>query len=311
MTASTNTTTTNKSATNSDAGKRLKQHPTPPFKEQSIGDPPGVEEKMDPKPQFQMPSYKGSEKLKDKTALITGGDSGIGRAVAVLFAREGANVAFTYTKGEEEDAKKTVSLIEQEGQKALKCFLDVTDYKDCIAVATEVEDRFGKIDILVNNAAFQNHVKNFETLDITQIKKTFEVNVFGYIYMIKAVYPFLHEGSSIINTSSILGVEGSGTLIDYSATKAAIHNLTKSLAQDFAKKSIRVNAVAPGPVWTPLNPAERSSDEVKEFGSDTLCGRPAQPEEVAPAYVYLASNITSGYVTGETINVFGSTSGAN
>lgn len=285
--------------------------PTPPFKKQKIGAPPGVEELMDPVPRYYGSSYKGSEKLKDKVALITGGDSGIGRSIAVFFAREGADVAITYTPLEEEDADKTVRLIEQEGQKGIKILLEVTDYESCQnAVETTVKE-LKKLDVLVNNAAFQQHIEGFENLEIEQIKKTFDVNVFGYIYMIKAALKHLDKGAAIINTSSILGYDGSPTLIDYAATKAAVRNLTKSLADEFAKKSIRVNAVAPGPVWTPLNPAENDAKKVKDFGADTLCHRPAQPDELAPAYVYLASNITSGFVTGETINVFGTTSGAN
>lgn len=286
------------------------EHPKPPFKEQDVGAPPGLEKQMDPAPQFEAKGYKGSEKLAGKVALITGGDSGIGRAVAVLFAREGADVVITHLPEEIQDAEKTVELIEKEGREGLMLELDVSKYEDCEQIVEQAVEYFGSIDILINNAAFQNHVKGFENLEIEQIKKTFDVNVFGYLYMIKASLPHMNKGSSIINTSSVLGVEGNASLVDYAATKAAVHNITKSLAQDFAKKSIRVNAVAPGPVWTPLNPAENPED-VKKFGADTLFKRPAQPEEIAPAYVYLASEITASFVTGEMINIFGYTSGAN
>lgn len=287
-------------------------HPHPPFHPQKIGKPPGCEAEMQPRPEYLAPQYKGSEKLKGKTALITGGDSGIGRAVGVLFAREGADVAFTYYSDiEKGDAKETLQHIQQEGVKSLSLQFDVSQYEECIKGVEQTIQAMSKLDILVNNAAFQNHVDSFEKLDIAQIKKTFDTNFFGYIYMIKASLPYLKEKSVIINTSSILATEGSPHLIDYAATKAAIHNLTKSLSQEFFKKGIRVNAVAPGPVWTPLNPAELSGNEIKDFGKDTFWHRPAQPEEIAPAYVYLASDILSNYVSGETIHIFGSSTGAN
>lgn len=282
--------------------------PFPPFSTQITGEPPGLEAHMDPPPRYNADLYKGSEKLKDKVALITGGDSGIGRSVAVLFAREGADVAITYTLTETEDAEKTVKLIENEGRKGIKILLDVRNYDDCKDAVKDVLDKFGQLDILVNNAAFQNHVQGIENLEIEQIKKTIDVNLIGYLFMIKASLKHLKKGAAIINTSSIVGTQGAATLIDYSATKGAVDTITKSLAQDLAKKSIRVNAVAPGPVWTPLNPAERSTKDIKDFGEDTLYHRPAQPEEIAPAYVYLASNITASYITGETIKIFGSTS---
>lgn len=303
-------TPSNSSKKNSEA---VKPKTKPPFPSQKTGVPPGSEKEMNPSPQFLAPQYQGSGKLKGKKALITGGDSGIGRSIAVLFAREGADVAITYVSQEleEKDAKETVQHIENEGVEGFALCFDVSDYQACESAMKKVISKLGGLDILVNNAAFQNHVDSFEDLEISQIRKTFDVNFLGYVNMIKVALPHLQKGSSIINTSSILATEGNKNLVDYSATKAAIHNLTKSLSQGFSEKGIRVNAVAPGPVWTPLNPAERSEDEIKNFGADTFWKRPAQPEEIAPAYVYLASEIMSGYVSGETINIFGNSSGAN
>lgn len=283
--------------------------PRPPFPPQKT-QPPGKEEELNPHPRYLNKAYKGSEKLKDKIALISGGDSGIGRAVAILFAREGANVAFTYMAEEKEDADITLNAIEDEGRKGLAIEVDFENLEDCSKTADKVKAKFGRIDVLVNNAAFQNHTE-FDKLSFEQFEHTFKINIFAYFRMIKACIPLMKEGSNIINTGSVVGHEGKSRLIDYGATKGAIHNLTKSLAESLSEKKIRVNCVAPGPVWTPLNPAERSDQEIKSFGEKTLFGRPAQPEEIAPAYVYLASDITASYVTGETINLIGETSGAN
>lgn len=283
--------------------------PKPPFPPQDTK-PPGKETQLDPRPRYLNKNYKGSEKLKDKIALISGGDSGIGRAVAVLFAREGADVAFTYMAEEKEDADVTLRAIEDEGQQGFAIEVNFEDPKDCYKVADKVKSKFGRLDILVNNAAFQNHIE-FDELSFEQFEHTFKINIFAYFNMIKASVPLMKGGGNIINTGSVVGHEGKSRLIDYGATKGAIHNLTKSLAESLSDKKIRVNCVAPGPVWTPLNPAERSDKEIKDFGKKTLFGRPAQPEEIAPAYVYLASDITASYVTGETINLIGETSGAN
>ena len=266
---------------------------------------PGIEAELDPRPNYMAPLYKGAEKLKDKVALITGGDSGIGRAVAVLFAREGADVAFTYLKAEQRDADETKRAIEAEGQRALALDADLTDPKACKKVVDQTVDEFGKLNILVNNAAFQQHQKSLEDLSEEQFDRTFKTNIYAYFHMAKAALPHLGEGSAIVNTGSITGLEGSKDLLDYSSTKGAIHAFTKSLAQNLVKKGIRVNCVAPGPVWTPLNPSDKKADDVAKFGADTPMKRPAQPEEIAPAFVYFASEIDSSYVTGEVLTLLG------
>ena len=266
---------------------------------------PGIEAELDPRPNYMAPLYKGAEKLKDKVALITGGDSGIGRAVAVLFAREGADVAFTYLKAEQRDADETKRAIEAEGQRALALDADLTDPKACKKVVDQTVDEFGKLNILVNNAAFQQHQKSLEDLSDEQFDRTFKTNIYAYFHMAKAALPHLGEGSAIVNTGSITGLEGSKDLLDYSSTKGAIHAFTKSLAQNLVKKGIRVNCVAPGPVWTPLNPSDKKADDVAKFGADTPMKRPAQPEEIAPAFVYFASEIDSSYVTGEVLTLLG------
>ncbi len=277
--------------------------PEPPFKPEPI-EPPGIESEMCVKPQYKAKKYKVADKLTNKVALITGGDSGIGRAVALLFAREGADIALTYLPEEEKDANVIASEIKALGREVLLLAGNVADYSFCEAVAKRVIEKFNKINIVVNNAAFQNHVKKIEMLDLDQWHKTFKVNIDGYFYIVKALIPHLKEEDCIINTGSITGLEGSPGLLDYSATKGAIHAFTKSLAQQLMERKIRVNCVAPGPVWTPLNPAERG-DAIKHFGESTLIGRPAQPEEIAPAYVFLASNADSGYISGHVLPILG------
>jgi NAD(P)-dependent dehydrogenase (short-subunit alcohol dehydrogenase family) len=266
---------------------------------------PGIEAKLEPRPRYKAPHYRGAEKLKDKVALITGGDSGIGRAVAVLFAREGADVAFTFLKEEKQDADETKRSVEDEGREAFPLVGDVRDAKVCQKLVEQTVKKFGKLDILVNNAAFQQHQESLEDVTEEQWDRTFKTNIYGYFNMTKAALPHLEEGSAIVNTGSITGLEGSKELLDYSATKGAIHAFTKSLAQNLVDRGIRVNCVAPGPVWTPLNPADQKPDDVAEFGADTPMKRPAQPEEIAPAYVYFASEVDSSYVTGEVLTLLG------
>ena len=266
---------------------------------------PGIEAKLDPRPRYKAPHYRGAEKLKDKVALITGGDSGIGRAVAVLFAREGADVAFTFLKDEKQDAEETKRAVEEEGRRAFPLAGDVRDAKVCKRLVEQTVDEFGKLDILVNNAAFQQHQETLEDVSEEQWDRTFKTNIYAYFFMTKAALAHLEEGSAIVNTGSITGLEGSKELLDYASTKGAIHAFTKSLAQNLVDRGIRVNCVAPGPVWTPLNPADQKPDDVAEFGADTPMKRPAQPEEIAPAYVYFASEVDSSYVTGEVLTLLG------
>lgn len=288
-----------KNGKKSQSGKRPK-NPLP-AQEQAR---PGIESNIEPRPQFLAPVYKGSDKLKDKVALITGGDSGIGRSVSVLFAREGADVAIVYLS-EKGDAEETARFIEKEGRRAILIEGDVSDSKFCQKAVEKTVREFGKLDILVNNAAFQNHQKSIEDVSEEQWDKTFKTNIYGYFFMAKAALKHLTKGSSIINTGSITGLEGSENLLDYSATKGAIHAFTKSLAQNLTGKEIRVNCVAPGPVWTPLNVADKSAEKVTEFGADTPMKRPAQPEEIAPAFVFFASNVDSSYITGEVLTLLG------
>lgn len=284
-------------------GGKLKQPKSPmPAQHQPK---PGVEAKLKPRPNYKAPHYAGANKLKEKVALITGGDSGIGRAVAVLFAREGADVAFTFLKPEKRDADETKRAVEAEGQRAIALEGDVRDAKVCKRLVKKTVDEFGKLDILVNNAAFQQHQKSIEDVTEEQWDQTFKTNIYGYFYMTKAALPHMSEGSAIVNTGSITGLEGSKELLDYSSTKGAIHAFTKSLAQNLVERGIRVNCVAPGPVWTPLNPSDKDAEDVAEFGADTPMKRPAQPEEIAPAFVYFASEVDSSYVTGEVLTLLG------
>lgn len=284
--------------------KRRQEEPKPPFRRQHQHKP-GKESEIDPRPRYEAPGYRGSEKLKDKVALITGGDSGIGRAVAVLYAREGADVAIIYLAEEQSDAEETCEAVEAEGRRCMLIPGDVSNSKFCRWAVQQVVDELGKLDILVNNAAFQQHQKSIEELTEEQFEKTFHTNIFGYFFMAKAAVPHLKAGGAIVNTGSITGLQGSKALLDYSATKGAIHAFTKSLAQNLVEKRIRVNCVAPGPVWTPLNVADQKAEKVAEFGSDTPMKRPAQPEEIAPAYVFFASEVDSSYVTGEVLTLLG------
>ena len=266
---------------------------------------PGLESKITPRPEYEAPLYKGSGKLQDKVALITGGDSGIGRSVAVLFAREGADISIVYLPEEQSDAEETERIVEREGGRALLIPGDVRDAGFCGAAVERTVNEYGQLDILINNAAFQQHQKGLEDVSDEQWDRTFKTNIYGYFQMAKAALRHLKKGSCIINTGSITGLEGSKELLDYSATKGAIHAFTKSLAQNLVEKGIRVNCVAPGPVWTPLNPSDKEAKEVAKFGADTPMKRPAQPEEIAPAYVYFASEADSSYVTGEVLTLLG------
>ncbi|MBX3061748.1 MAG: SDR family oxidoreductase [Anaerolineae bacterium] len=283
---------------------KQQDQPLPPFPSQHQAKP-GIEANITPRPEYQAPLYRGAEKLKGKVALITGGDSGIGRAVAVLFAREGADVSIVYLPEEQKDAEETRRAVEQEGRRALLISGDVRQSQFCQQAVEKTVAELGKLDILVNNAAYQAHQKRLEDISDEQLERTFQTNIFGYFYMARAALPVLKQGGVIINTGSITGLEGSGGLLDYSATKGAIHAFTKALAQNVVKRGIRVNCVAPGPVWTPLNVADKPADKVATFGQETPMKRPAQPEEIAPAYVFFASEADSSYITGEVLTLLG------
>lgn len=278
-------------------------YPVPPFPKQHQRKP-GIEAQLKPEPLYDAPFYLGSKKLEGKVALITGGDSGIGRAVAILFAREGANVAIVHLD-EDIDAEKTKASVEGEGHHCLIIKGDVRHSKFCHDAVGKVVSTFGKLDIVVNNAAFQLHAKSIRDLDDEHFDETLKTNLYGYFFIAKAAVPHLKRGSAIINTGSVTGLDGSKHLLDYSMTKGGIHAFTRSLSAQLLSKGIRVNAIAPGPVWTPLNPADKQADDVSRFGSQTPMGRPAQPEEIAPAYVFLASSQCSSYITGEILPIIG------
>lgn len=266
---------------------------------------PGSEAQMQLKPQYIAADYEGSHKLRGMTALITGGDSGIGRAVAVLYAREGADVAIVYLD-EHEDAEETRRLVEKEGQRCLLIPGDVKDAAFCREAVRRTVEKFDTLEILVNNAAFQLHADALEDITEERFDETLRTNVYGYFHMAQAALPHLRRGASIINTGSVVGLRGSSHLLDYSTTKGAIHAFTKALASNLVDKGIRVNAVAPGPVWTPLNPADQTPENIATFGADTDMKRPAQPDELSPAYVFLASPACASYITGIVLPVTGS-----
>ena len=280
-----------------------RRYPGTPLPEQHQKKP-GREADLDPAPMYQAPGYRGSDKLAGMKALITGGDSGIGRAVAVLYAREGADVAIVYLN-EHEDAEVTKQAVEAEGRECLLIPGDVTDPRFCEAAVKQTLEAFGQLDILVNNAAFQEHVERLEDLTEEHFDLTIRTNLYGYFHMAKVAVPHMKSGSSIVMTGSITGIRGSKELLDYSMTKGGIHAFTRALSSHLLERGIRVNAISPGPVWTPLNPADRSGKDVAEFGSQTGMRRPAQPEEIAPAFVFMAAPCCSSYITGEILPIIG------
>ena len=262
---------------------------------------PGLEKDMRPKPKAQDPKHRGSGKLEGKVALITGGDSGIGRAVAIAFAKEGADVAVSYLN-EHEDAKETKRLVEEHGRRCLTIAGDIGYESFCKRVVDMTVAEFGKLDVLVNNAAEQHPQDSIEQIDREQLERTFRTNIFAMFFLTKAAMPHLKEGAAIINTTSVTAYRGSPQLLDYSSTKGAIVAFTRSLSQGLAEKKIRVNAVAPGPIWTPLIPSTFPADKVAKFGSDVPLARAGEPEEVAMSYVFLASDVDSSYITGQVLH---------
>ncbi|WP_442866474.1 SDR family oxidoreductase [Aminobacter sp. NyZ550] len=283
------------------AGAR--RYPAPPFPKQHLPKP-GHETAVEPAPMYDAPYYLGSQKLAGKVALITGGDSGIGRAVAVLFAREGADIAIGYLS-EDVDAKQTKLAVEAEGRSCILLRGDVSSPAACRKAVARTVKQFGKLDILVNNAAFQVHSADIADLTEAHFDTTLKVNLYGYFHMAKAALAHMGPGAVILNTGSVTGIRGSKELVDYSMTKGGIHAFTRALAANLVDRGIRVNAVAPGPVWTPLNPSDKQAEDVAQFGAKTAMKRPAQPEEIAPAYVFLASSHCSSYITGEILPIIG------
>jgi NAD(P)-dependent dehydrogenase (short-subunit alcohol dehydrogenase family) len=265
---------------------------------------PGLEAELTLKPMYEAPEYKGSGKLEGMVALITGGDSGIGRAVAVLYAREGADAAIVYLN-EHEDAEETKRAVEREGRRCILIAGDVSHRGFCQMAVEQTVAKFGKLDILVNNAAFQEHVEDFLDLTEEHFNRTLKTNLYGYFNMAQAAVPHLKPKSAIVMTGSVTGLLGNKSLLDYSMTKGGIHAFARSLSTHLIPRGIRVNVVAPGPVWTPLNPADKPAEAIKAFGGDTEMKRAAQPEEIAPAFVFLASPVMSSYITGEILPVLG------
>jgi NAD(P)-dependent dehydrogenase (short-subunit alcohol dehydrogenase family) len=287
------------------AGTR--KYPVPKFPRQHL-QKPGLEADLKLAPRYEAPDYRGSEKLRGMVALVTGGDSGIGRAVAVLFAREGADVAIAYLN-EHGDAAETKRAVEKEGRRCITLSGDVAEPRFCKSAVRKTVDAFGKLDILVNNAAFQEHVEKLEDLSDEHFDLTIKTNLYGYFYMARAAVPVMKKGGSIVMNGSVTGLFGSKNLLDYSMSKGGIHAFARSLAMQLVNRGIRVNVVAPGPVWTPLNPADRSAKAIQKFGADTPMGRPAQPEEIAPAFVFLAAPCCASYITGEVLPIIGGYSG--
>jgi NAD(P)-dependent dehydrogenase (short-subunit alcohol dehydrogenase family) len=297
-------------ANRSTAGRRTKPlvqaEGKPPFAVQQQRSP-GLESKLTPPPRWQATRYRPAGKLDDKVALITGGDSGIGRAVAFLYAREGADVAIVYLPQEQSDAEQTRQSVEAVGRRCLLLPADLSREAACKEVVEKTVEHFGKLDILVSNAAYQARKDSLEQVTTEEFDHTFKTNIYAYFHLVKAALPHLKPGSAIIATSSETGIFGSAKLPDYSSTKGAINAFTKTLAMDLIERGIRVNAIAPGPVWTPLNPSDKgmTPKRVSLFGADSPMGRPAQPEELAPSYVFLASDADSSYITGIVLQVMG------
>jgi NAD(P)-dependent dehydrogenase (short-subunit alcohol dehydrogenase family) len=291
-------------ATRQSPEQRVERYEKAPYPKQHQPKP-GLEAEMTPRPKYEAPHYRGSDKLAGKVALITGGDSGIGRAVAVLYAREGADVAIVYLPEEERDADETREAVEAEGRRCLLIPGDVSVSRFCERAVEQTVRELGRLDILVNNAAYQQHQESLEEITDEQLERTFRTNIFGYFYLARAALKHMNDGSAIVNTGSITGLEGNKQLLDYSSTKGAIHAFTKSLAQQLVERGIRVNCVSPGPIWTPLNVSDKEADKVAKHGEDTPMKRAGQPEEVAPAYVFFASNADSSYITGEILTLLG------
>lgn len=289
-----------------DGRPQVKSEPKPPFPRQHQSGT-GLESKMTPRPEYLAPRYRAAGKLEGKVALITGGDSGIGRAVAVLYAREGADVAINYLAAEQSDADETRRVIEALGRRALLIPGDLTNAKFCTQLVERTVKELGKLDILVSNAAHQNRKETLDELTDAELEETFQTNILAYIRLCRAALKHMQAGAAIIATSSETGIQGAERLPDYSSTKGAINAFTKTLAMDLIERGIRVNCVAPGPVWTPLNTADFGNppSKVAKFGADSPMKRPAQPEELAPAYVFLASDADSSYITGIVLNVMG------
>jgi NAD(P)-dependent dehydrogenase (short-subunit alcohol dehydrogenase family) len=283
------------------AGAR--HYPEPPFPTENP-DKPGIEAGQSLAPMYDAPYWTGSGKLQDKVAIITGADSGIGRAVALLFAREGADIAIMHLEDEQEDADTVRAAVEKEGRRAITIAGDVTDRDFCFAAVARTVAELGGVDVLVNNAAFQLHVSRFEDLTEAHFDLTIKTNLYGYFHMSQACVPHMRPGSAIVNSGSVTGLLGNSTIIDYSMTKGGIHSFTRALSGSLAPLGIRVNAVAPGPVWTPLNPNDNPAN-MKTFGNNTRMQRPAQPEEISPAYLFLASPQMSSFITGEILPVIG------
>jgi NAD(P)-dependent dehydrogenase (short-subunit alcohol dehydrogenase family) len=278
------------------AQKNQHESTQPPQQQQ----PPGLESRMRPRPEADKTDYTRTAKLAGKVALITGGDSGIGRAVAILYAREGADISIVYLS-EHSDAEESKRLVEAEGRKCITIAGDIGDESFCRKAVEQTARELGRLDILVNNAAEQHPQDSIEKISSEQLERTFRTNIFGQFYLVKAALPHLKDGSTIINTTSVTAYRGSSDLLDYSSTKGAIVSFTRSLAQSLVKKGIRVNAVAPGPVWTPLIPSTFPPEKVAQFGADSEFGRPAQPSEIAPCFVFLAST-DSRFMVGQVLH---------